>query len=67
MQVSVSIQCNWPVRLVKVVPSSVAANSGLGSLKLEYDANKNPQIFQQLCQLDLKQVINQVTAETCRP
>lgn len=38
-----------------------AAYTGLGSLKLEYDANMNPRIFEQLCQLDLKQVINQVS------
>lgn len=40
-----------------------AAYTGLGSMELEYDANKNPDIFQQLCRLDLKQVIHQVPAE----
>ena len=42
-----------------------AANAGLGSMELEYDANKNPEIFQQLRQLDLKQVIVQVPTDTC--
>lgn len=42
-----------------------AAHAGLGSMELEYDANKNPEIFQQLCRLDLKQVIHQVPAEPC--
>ena len=42
-----------------------AAIAGLGSMELEYDANKNPEIFQQLCQLDLKQVIIQVFADSC--
>lgn len=40
-----------------------AAHAGLGSMELEYDANKNPDIFQQLCRLDFKQVIHQVPAE----
>ena len=34
-------------------------------MQLEYDANKNPEIFQQLCQLDLRQVIIQVPADSC--
>lgn len=34
-------------------------------MELEYDANKNTEIFQQLCQLDLKQVIIQVPADSC--
>ena len=34
-------------------------------MELEYDANKNTEIFQQLCQLDLKQVIVQVPADSC--
>lgn len=40
---------------------NAAAHAGLGEMKLEYDANENPEIFQQLCQLDLQQVIEQVT------
>ncbi len=35
--------------------------AGLGSLKLEYDANKNPSIFQQLCALQLNTVIQQAS------
>ncbi|KAA6424617.1 MAG: hypothetical protein FRX49_05826 [Trebouxia sp. A1-2] len=35
------------------LPDSKAFHAGLGSLKLEYDANKNPSIFQQLCALQL--------------
>lgn len=53
-------------RMAKEVNMPSAADIGLGSLNLEYDANKNPEIFQQLCQLDLKQVINKVTAEPPR-
>ena len=34
-------------------------------MELEYDVNKNPEIFQQLCQLDLRQVIIQVPADSC--
>ena len=44
--------------------------AGLGSLKLEYDANKNPSIFQQLCALQLNTVIQQASNLTqlmCRP
>lgn len=43
--------------------ASTAVHAGLGSMELEYDANKNPDIFEQLCCLDLKQVIHQVPAE----
>lgn len=35
--------------------------AGLGSQKLEYDANKNPAIFQQLCALQLNRVIQQAS------
>lgn len=41
------------------LPDSKAFHAGLGSLKLEYDANKNPSIFQQLCALQLNTVIQQ--------
>ncbi len=37
----------------------MAMSAGLGNLKLEYDANKNPAIFQQLCELKLEEVIHQ--------
>ncbi|KAL3159526.1 hypothetical protein ABBQ38_009941 [Trebouxia sp. C0009 RCD-2024] len=40
------------------LPDSKAFHAGLSSLNLEYDANINPKVFRQLCQLDLKQVIN---------
>ena len=36
--------------------------AGLGSLQLEYDANKNPAIFQQLCELQLDKVITQASS-----
>lgn len=39
----------------------LAASAGLGCLKLEYDANKNPAIFQQLCELKLEEVIDQAS------
>ena len=35
--------------------------AGLGSLELEYDANKNPAIFQQLCELQPDAVILQAS------
>ena len=36
-------------------------SAGLGCRKLEYDANKNPEIFQQLCELQLQDVIKQAS------
>lgn len=45
--------------LQQLVP--MLAVVGLGSLKLEYDANKNPAIFQQLCELQLDKVIQQAS------
>ena len=37
-------------------------DAGLGSLQLEYDANKSPAIFQQLCELKLNEVITQASS-----
>lgn len=37
-------------------------DAGLGSLQLEYDANKNPAIFQQLCELQLDLVIEKASS-----
>ena len=45
--------------LQQLLPMSTVV--GLGSLKLEYDANKNPAIFQQLCELQLDKVIQQAS------
>ena len=37
-------------------------DAGLGSLQLEYDANKNPAIFQHLRELQLDKVITQASS-----
>ncbi|KAJ8554078.1 hypothetical protein K7X08_024756 [Anisodus acutangulus] len=41
------------------LPDSKAFSSGLDGINIEYDANMNPSLFQQLLALDLKSVVEQ--------
>jgi hypothetical protein len=42
------------------LPNSKAFHAGLGSMGLEYDATKNPHIFEQLLQLTVENVVDLV-------
>ena len=43
------------------LPHSKECHAGLGELNLEYDANKNPAIFDQLCDLQIEDVISKAS------
>ena len=43
------------------LPSSKHFHAGLADIGLEYDCNKNPQIFQQLLQLKVASIIQRVS------
>lgn len=44
------------------LPNSKQFHAGLGEMKLEYDVQKNPAIFDQLCKLKADDIIDKASA-----